>query len=80
MTVYEFIQQLAKYPPDTEIVQAFDWAPPIITDEYLDLEDGAALVLDNFKEFGPDGELVPRTLLAGHNITQPNEFLPLARI
>lgn len=46
MTVYELIQQLAKYPPDTKIVQAFDWEPPILNTGYLHLESGAILVLD----------------------------------
>ena len=46
MTVYELIQQLAKYPPDTKIVQSFDWEAPILNDEYLTLRVGATLVLN----------------------------------
>jgi hypothetical protein len=34
------IQLLAKFPPDTRLVQAYDWSPEVIVEDYTNVSDG----------------------------------------
>lgn len=40
MTAYELIQRLAKFPPDTRVVHAYDWSPDVVLSDYTDVTNG----------------------------------------